>query len=186
MEEEKGLITKSTLTDIGNAIRAKNGFTKTYRPSEMATAIEAISSGSGYKVYGAVGLNLANLNAGAWVKRIAFRLKTSQIVYDINNSNAALKFFSKFKKYTDMVYPVEVTFIIEDSCTQSEIENILKYLDMIFTSNPLAISVYCSQNLENNYGDFIVANNLFNNPASDTQSKVTSSIYFDRLSPVSG
>lgn len=56
MAEEKGLITKSTLTDIGNAIRAKNGFTKTYRPSEMATAIEAISSGSGYKVTGQLAL----------------------------------------------------------------------------------------------------------------------------------
>lgn len=183
---EKGLITKSTLTDIGNAIRSKNGLTTTYKPAEMAAAIEAITSGSGYKVYGTVGLNLANVNAGVSVKRIAFRLKTSQIAYDINNSNAALTFFSKFKKYTNMAYPVEVTFIIEDSCTESEIKNILKYLDMIFTSNALAISVYCSQNLGNLYGDFMVANNLFNNPASDADSKVTSSIYFSRLAPVSG
>lgn len=39
---DKGLITKSTLTDIGNAIRAKNGLTTTYKPSEMAAAIKAI------------------------------------------------------------------------------------------------------------------------------------------------
>lgn len=41
---DKGLITKSTLTDIGNAIRAKNGLTTTYKPSEMAAAIEAITT----------------------------------------------------------------------------------------------------------------------------------------------
>lgn len=44
MAEEKGLITKSTLTDIGNAIRAQNGLTTTYKPSEMAAAIKAISN----------------------------------------------------------------------------------------------------------------------------------------------
>lgn len=44
---DKGLITKSTLTDIGNAIRAKNGLTTTYKPSEMAAAIIALSTGSG-------------------------------------------------------------------------------------------------------------------------------------------
>lgn len=43
---EKGLITKSTLTDIGNAIRSKNGLTTTYKPAEMAEAIKAISSGT--------------------------------------------------------------------------------------------------------------------------------------------
>ena len=43
---EKGLITKSTLTDIGNAIRSKNGLTTTYKPAEMAEAIKAISTGT--------------------------------------------------------------------------------------------------------------------------------------------
>ena len=43
---EKGLITKSTLTDIGNAIRAKNGLTTQYTPSQMAAAIKAITTGS--------------------------------------------------------------------------------------------------------------------------------------------
>lgn len=41
---EKGLVSKSYLTDIGNAIRAKNGLTTTYKPSEMAAAIEAITT----------------------------------------------------------------------------------------------------------------------------------------------
>lgn len=36
-----------SLTAIGNAIRSKNGETTLYKPSEMAPAISAISSGSG-------------------------------------------------------------------------------------------------------------------------------------------
>lgn len=38
-------IDDSYLTAIGNAIRAKNGATTTYKPSEMAAAISAIESG---------------------------------------------------------------------------------------------------------------------------------------------
>jgi len=40
----KGLVSDTSLTAIGNAIRAKNGSSDTYRPSEMAGAIEAIST----------------------------------------------------------------------------------------------------------------------------------------------
>ena len=42
----KVLISDQYLTNIGNAIRAKNGSTNTYTPSQMAPAIEAISGGS--------------------------------------------------------------------------------------------------------------------------------------------
>lgn len=44
------LVNDSSLTAIGNAIRAKNGETTTYKPAEMAVAITAISGGgsSGY------------------------------------------------------------------------------------------------------------------------------------------
>lgn len=41
----KVLVTESYLTDIGNAIRAKNKSTTKYRPSEMAEAISSISGG---------------------------------------------------------------------------------------------------------------------------------------------
>lgn len=41
----KVLVTESYLTDIGNAIRAKNKSTTKYKPSEMADAISAISVG---------------------------------------------------------------------------------------------------------------------------------------------
>ena len=40
------LVNDSSLTAIGNAIRAKNGETTTYKPAEMAAAITAISGGS--------------------------------------------------------------------------------------------------------------------------------------------
>lgn len=43
----KVLVNESSLTDIANAIRAKNGTETTYKPSEMAAAIEAIPTGSG-------------------------------------------------------------------------------------------------------------------------------------------
>ena len=42
---EKGLVSKSALTAIGNAIRAKNGSTTKYKPSEMAAAISELQAG---------------------------------------------------------------------------------------------------------------------------------------------
>ena len=41
-------IDDSYLTNIGNAIRAKNGATTTYKPSEMAAAISAIETGEDF------------------------------------------------------------------------------------------------------------------------------------------
>lgn len=42
----KVLVTESYLTDIGNAIRSKNGSTSQYKPSEMAGAINDITTGT--------------------------------------------------------------------------------------------------------------------------------------------
>lgn len=41
----KVLVNESSLTGIADAIRGKNGSTDTYKPSEMAAAITAISGG---------------------------------------------------------------------------------------------------------------------------------------------
>lgn len=41
------LYEESNIQDIANAIRSKNGLTTTYKPSEMAAAISAISGGGG-------------------------------------------------------------------------------------------------------------------------------------------
>lgn len=43
----KVLVTESYLTDIGDAIRNKNGSTTKYKPSEMAGAIKSLTGGSG-------------------------------------------------------------------------------------------------------------------------------------------
>ena len=43
----KVLVNESSLTGIADAIRSKNGSTDTYKPSEMAAAITAISGGGG-------------------------------------------------------------------------------------------------------------------------------------------
>ena len=40
------LVTESYLTDIGNAIRGKNGLTTQYKPPQMAAAITAIPTGA--------------------------------------------------------------------------------------------------------------------------------------------
>ncbi len=47
-------IDDSCFTNIANAIRGKNGETTTYKPSEMAAAISAISSGGGDWQYGKI------------------------------------------------------------------------------------------------------------------------------------
>lgn len=44
------LITESHLTNIANAIRAKNGSNATYTPAQMSTAIAAIQTGGGHEV----------------------------------------------------------------------------------------------------------------------------------------
>lgn len=41
----KVLVSEENLTNIANAIREKNGETTTYKPNEMATAIQEISGG---------------------------------------------------------------------------------------------------------------------------------------------
>ena len=41
----KVLVSEENLTNIANAIREKNGETTTYKPGDMATAIQEISGG---------------------------------------------------------------------------------------------------------------------------------------------
>lgn len=44
------LVNESSLTAIGNAIREKNGETTLYKPAEMATAIQALTTGGGGEI----------------------------------------------------------------------------------------------------------------------------------------
>ena len=52
-----GLVKESTLTGIADAIRAKNGASTTYKPSEMAAAIAALSTGSSESTATAASVN---------------------------------------------------------------------------------------------------------------------------------
>lgn len=52
----RALITEGYLTDIADAIRAKNGSSDTYTPAQMATAIESIPTG-GITPTGTVNIN---------------------------------------------------------------------------------------------------------------------------------
>lgn len=47
----KVLISESILTAIADAIREKLSTTDTYKPSEMADAVESISGGGEYTMY---------------------------------------------------------------------------------------------------------------------------------------
>lgn len=49
----KVLVEEKSLQDIANSIRAKNGTEETYKPSEMAGAIDAIEAGGGDSFYDA-------------------------------------------------------------------------------------------------------------------------------------
>lgn len=60
------IISEENLTNIADAIRAKNGETTTYKPGEMAAAIEAISGGLGNEDVN-VTLTITNSGGGAIV-----------------------------------------------------------------------------------------------------------------------
>lgn len=55
----KVLVTESYLTDIGNAIRSKNGGSTRYKPSEMAAAINNIKTQDNTAVNGIIGRTIS-------------------------------------------------------------------------------------------------------------------------------
>ena len=63
----KGIIDDTNLVDIAAAIRNKNGLTKTYKPSEMASAINNIPRGNydGFRITGGDTLFYSHLIDGA-------------------------------------------------------------------------------------------------------------------------
>lgn len=83
----KVLVNDSNLTNIANAIRGKNGETTTYKPSEMAAAISAISGGgsdipeSAFVVSGNCQYRFANGGWDWFINQYGNRITTN----DINN-----------------------------------------------------------------------------------------------------
>lgn len=83
----KVLVNESSLTGIANAIRGKNGSTTTYKPSEMAAAITAISGGgpeipeSAFVISGNCSYRFANGGWDWFLENYRNRITTSNIEY---------------------------------------------------------------------------------------------------------
>ena len=61
----KAIIDEQSLTDIADAIRAKNGSADTYTPSEMATAITDLPSGGGVTIQTETFTPVADVTGGS-------------------------------------------------------------------------------------------------------------------------
>ena len=83
----KVLVNESSLTGIANAIRGKNGETTTYKPSEMAAAITAISGGgpdipdSAFVISGNCMYRFANAGWDWFLENYGNRITTNNIEY---------------------------------------------------------------------------------------------------------
>ncbi len=83
----KVLVNESNLTNIANAIRGKNGSTTTYKPSEMAAAITAISGGgpdipdSAFVISGNCNRRFANGGWDWFIENYGNRITTNNIEY---------------------------------------------------------------------------------------------------------
>lgn len=92
----KVLVTESYLTDIGNAIRAKNGSTTKYKPSEMAGAIKSLAGGSGQDntVLNSI---LDRSISGNYVNNDATEIGKSAFIYCENLTSATFMKVTKIK-----------------------------------------------------------------------------------------
>lgn len=91
----KVLVNESSLTGIANAIRGKNGSTTTYKPSEMAAAITAISGGAdlpeeAFVISGNCKYRFANNGWNWFINNYGSKITTQNIEdaqYMFDNSN---------------------------------------------------------------------------------------------------
>lgn len=102
----KVLVNESSLTGIANAIRGKNGSTTTYKPSEMAAAITAISGGgpdipeSAFVISGNCDYRFANGGWDWFIKQYGNRITTENITI--------ASYMFNYSKITEL--PFEINF----------------------------------------------------------------------------
>ena len=88
----KVLVNESSLTGIADAIRGKNGSTDTYKPSEMAAAITAISGGGGgydipdeaFVISGDCSYRFANNGWNWFIENYGNKITTKDIISGYN------------------------------------------------------------------------------------------------------
>ena len=135
----KVLVTDTYLTNIGNAIREKNGESTTYKPSEMAAAIQAISGGGDQPKLNAPTIKItedtltitANKNNGNFV--------TAYNVY-VNPGTGYVLFGTTTTLTNDLTqyqvppgdYSIKVTAVGENFI-ESDYSNELNYTNVFYT-----------------------------------------------------
>ena len=135
----KVLVTDTYLTNIGNAIREKNGETTAYKPSEMAAAIQAISGGGDQPQLNAPTIKItedtltitANKNNGNFV--------TGYNVY-VNPGTGYVMYRTVTTLINDMTqyqipqgdYSIKVTAVGENFI-ESDYSNELNYTNVFYT-----------------------------------------------------
>lgn len=120
MPTVQALVTQSYLSDIADAIRAKNGAVTTYTPSQMAAAITAIPSGGGVEP--------ATADASGAI------VKGAPLSFDGVTSIAAYGLQNKFKGASwigSVAFPDLVT-VSNDYSLQNTFKDCLKLTDAYF------------------------------------------------------
>ena len=93
----KVLVTESYLTDIGDAIRNKNGSTSQYKPSEMAAAINGITTQGTTQDNTVLNSILDRSISGNYVNNDATEIGKSAFIYCENLTSATFMKVTKIK-----------------------------------------------------------------------------------------
>lgn len=109
----KVLVNETSLTNIAEAIREKNGLTDTYKPAEMAAAIAALEVGGGadlpeeaFTISGDCSYRFASGGWDWFLRDYGNKVKTEDITnatYMFRNSTVDIPFNLNFKKGTNII-----------------------------------------------------------------------------------
>lgn len=103
----KVLVNDENLTNIANAIREKNGETTTYKPSEMASAIQNISSGGSTPSMGIVINKYGDYGLVTEVTIVGWETIPEYYFYDFSSNDGAEGTYNLFGKIKKINLPTE-------------------------------------------------------------------------------